>query len=278
MKSRAFDGKWQAFDRVRLSLDDRAVLYGYTVFETLRIEQGVALFWREHRKRLVRSLRLLRFPDSARVLREVDAAVASAPRFEQGVLRVTISRGEGRGLARPALPHVYASLHEIGPQEAPGRAKLALVDAPRMIGLFAAKHGNYAFAGASLAQMPRGCDDVLFCAGNERVYETSVGNLSIVTGRTILTPPADGTILEGTTRNLLFPLCKKLGLTMRESVLRVPDVLDCDEAFVTSSISGLTHITHLGGQRLRGDGTLTRALFGVYRQRVQAEIKKRRVV
>lgn len=142
MKSRAFDGKWQAFDRVRLSLDDRAVLYGYTVFETLRMEQGVALFWREHRKRLVRSLRLLRFPDSARVLREVDAAVVSAPRFEQGVLRVTISRGEGRGLARPALPHVYASLHEIGPQEAPGRAKLALVDAPRMIGLFAAKHGK----------------------------------------------------------------------------------------------------------------------------------------
>ncbi len=78
----------------------------------------------------------------------------------------------------------------------------------------------------------------------------------------------------------LFRDYSSLGYQVRRLPVmrRVPDVLDCDEAFVTSSISGLTHITHLGGQRLRGDGTLTRALFGVYRQRVQAEIKKRRVV
>jgi branched-chain amino acid aminotransferase len=277
MSARAFDGKWKPFARVRLSLEDRAVLYGYTVFETLRMEEGVPLFWRDHKRRLTRSLRLLGFPESTRLLREVDEAVASAPKFEHGLLRVTISRGEGRGLTRPATPRVYASLHPITPPAEPTGVKLALVDAPRMIGLFAAKHGNYAFAGASLAHMPKGCGDVLFCAGNERVYETSVGNLAIVTGRTILTPPADGTILEGTTRNLLFALSKKLGLTMHESVLRVPDVLDCDEAFVTSSIAGLTHVTHLGGRRLSGDGTLTRALFGVYRERVKAEIQKGRV-
>ena len=267
---------WRAFGDVRLALDDRAVLYGDTAFETLRVERGVALFWRAHRTRLARSLALLGFPARARLLGEADAAVAGMPRVENGVLRVTLSRGEGRGLRRQSVPATYASLHVIAAQEPPARVRLAVVDAPRAAksGVFAAKHGNYAFAAACLARAAAGFDDVAFCAGKERVYETSAGNLFIAKRRLLATPPADGTILAGTTREQVFRLAKKLGFRVVERAFAVKDVLACDEAFVTSAIVGFQHVSHFGKKRLLGDGAVTRALFHAYRGLVEQAIER----
>jgi branched-subunit amino acid aminotransferase/4-amino-4-deoxychorismate lyase len=271
---RAFaGGAWRPFAAVRLALDDRAVLYGDTVFETLRVEDGVPLFWRAHRQRLVRSLRLAAFVDRARLLREVDGLVATLPGARHAALRITLSRGEGSGFLRRTTPQVYGSLTPIDAQAAPRSIRVALLDAPRSqrSGLYAAKHGNYAFAAAAMQRVGEGEEDVVFCAGKARVYETSVGNVFIAKGRTLATPPADGTILEGTTRNLIFRAAKRLGYRVFERAISVPRLLACDEAFITSSISGLTHISHAGRRRLDGDGTLTRALFDGYRELVAAE-------
>lgn len=266
------DGAWRRFESVRLALDDRAVLYGDTVFETVRVEASVPLLWREHRRRFVRSLSLAAFPERKRIVAEVDRAVRSLPAIAHGVLRVTVSRGVGSGLRRQTVPHVYAALTPTTPQAQPGKVRLALVDAPRSAhGLYAAKHGNYAFA-AACVQRARGFGDVLFCDRRDRVYETSTGNIFIVQKRTLLTPPADGTILEGTTRNVILRGAERLGLAVKERAFDVKALLFCDEAFVTSAIVGLTQVSHVGRTRIVGDGALTRALFGVYRARVAREI------
>ena len=93
------------------------------------------------------------------------------------------------------------------------------------------------------------------------VLETARGNIWIVEGDTLLTPPTDGRILPGVTRSLIFELAPAAGLQARAARLSLSRLAAADEVVVTSAVRGVQAVAccasrrpraAAGGRRARG--------------------------
>jgi para-aminobenzoate synthetase/4-amino-4-deoxychorismate lyase len=79
------------------------------------------------------------------------------------------------------------------------------------------------------------------------VLEGAWGNLWILEGDRLFTPPADGRILPGVTRALLLELAPSLGLRPREDPISLDRMRAASVTFVTSSIRLAVPATLSGG-------------------------------
>ena len=114
--------------------------------------------------------------------------------------------------------------------------------------------GNY--AGTLKAQekaMDMGCDQVLWLDGVEKKYVEEIGasNAFFVIGGEVITPPADGTILEGITRDSAIQLLKKWGYKVSERKISIEEVFnECEsgklsEAFATGTAAVVSPVGEL---------------------------------
>ena len=85
--------------------------------------------------------------------------------------------------------------------------------------------GNY--AGSLIAQaeaIRNGCDQVVFLDAIERRWVEELGGMNVFfvfADGSIQTPPLDGTILHGVTRDSLLTLARDMGLTVREEAYSI---------------------------------------------------------
>lgn len=99
------------------------------------------------------------------------------------------------------------------------------------------------------------------------VLEAGWANVFAVRDDTLFTPPLDGRILPGTTRAALVALAADAGIEGVERSLRLNDLLDADETFLSGSIRGIEAALELDGQPLAGCGPISRRLAGALRRR-----------
>jgi branched-chain amino acid aminotransferase len=101
-------------------------------------------------------------------------------------------------------------------------------------GLGAAKTGGNYAAGllGLLRARERGCDDVawLDALRHENLAEAGTMNLFVEVDHQWCTPPLDGTILSGVTRDSLIAILRGEGLEVRERVLSLPELLRLERA------------------------------------------------
>ena len=87
--------------------------------------------------------------------------------------------------------------------------------------------GNYAGSLIAQAEAARqGCDQVVFLDAVERRWVEELGGMNVFfvfDDGSIQTPPLDGTILHGITRNSLLTLARDMGLTAREAPYSIED-------------------------------------------------------
>ena len=92
------------------------------------------------------------------------------------------------------------------------------------------------------------------------VLETERANVFAVFGTVVRTPPDDGRILAGTTREVVIRAAELAGLEVSVEPLALCDLGSADEVFLTSAISGLTTVAALRGNRSSGSGPVGRRL------------------
>lgn len=127
--------------------------------------------------------------------------------------------------------------------------------------------GNY--AGSLVAQreaQKEGCDQVLFLDASERRFIEEMGGMNIMFVHRdghVVTPPLDGTILRGITRDSLIKLGREMGIEMVEQKLDIDDVFkrtasgEFVEAFACGTAAALSPIGSLkrpSGEVKFGDG------------------------
>jgi branched-chain amino acid aminotransferase len=136
--------------------------------------------------------------------------------------------------------------------------------------------GNY--AGSLIAQaeaVRQGCDQVVFLDAIERRWVEELGGMNVFfvfADGSIQTPPLDGTILHGVTRDSLLTLARDMGLTVREEPYsieqwqadaesgRLTEAFACGTAAVVTPIGGVKGVDGsftIGGQSM---GPLTMRL------------------
>ncbi len=197
---------------LELPVDDPGLLYGATVFTTLRVYNGSLdtplTNWAGHCDRLRSSLETFhwRFPDWQRLRHGAELMAAKWP-----VLRMAIFYDGRELIIGRLLPADLAERQQRG-------IRAWLADAPHFQRSLAAhKTGNYLSAWLALqsAQQQGALEAILVdAAGNW--LETSTGNLWGWHSGQWFSPPLSGGILPGLTRSQLFNWLEKQGHSATE--------------------------------------------------------------
>lgn len=128
--------------------DDRGLAFGDGCFETLRLHQGQAPFWVQHKQRLLRGLDQLKINACESVLESILAKAQQE--MPSGVLKIIVTRGNGgRGYSSSNLnqPNYYPRLHAFQPLAEKiyveglhvGKSQVQLASQPLLAGI---KHLN----------------------------------------------------------------------------------------------------------------------------------------
>jgi branched-chain amino acid aminotransferase len=272
--------RWVQDDEARVPVTDHGFLYGDACFEGIGVSEGRVLHLDEHVDRLLASARALRIepPVQAPELRELllEGAARNGMRERpSGYLRPIISRGAGP-LGVSWSDRLGAASLTIVPQlsERPvgyvgeidvaaaafvrqRRADAHTLD-PRI------KSNNYLPSIlAYLEARARGAEIALLCDDRGHVSEGHAMNIFCVRGGRLLTPPPTAA-LEGITRAHVIATARRLGHQCSEEEISPYDLINASEAFVTSSLDGVTALGSVDGLAIEAPGPVTRAVREAY--------------
>jgi branched-subunit amino acid aminotransferase/4-amino-4-deoxychorismate lyase len=269
-----------------LPVQDRGVLFGDGVFETIRAYEGRPFRLDRHLARLregCQVLRLTGIPGDA----ELEEAIASLYRENVGsgdaYVRITVTGGlfDGtRTLARPFPPNVFVVVtpFEGYPPELYRRGLRVTISATRRnesSPLSRIKTTNYLDSlYARQEAREREYDDAVFLNTAGYLAEGSTSNLFLARGERLCTPRVDCGILPGITREAVLELCEKLGVATEEGFYSPDELLSASEAFLTMSTGEVVPIAEVDDSPLGSGcpGPLTSRLAQAYRDLVREEL------
>ena len=240
-----------------LPLNDRGLLLGDGLFETLLAVDGAPRDWAAHMARLELGCAALGLPaPDAAAARAAAQAALSAAGLEAGraALRITWTAGSGgRGLDRPEPcdPVLFATA---SPAPAPaGPLRLITAATRRNAGSIASRHKTLSYLDNVLARREAtlaGADEAVMLNSDGHVACAAAGNLFWVADGRLMTPALDCGILAGVTRAKVLAWARQAGVPVSE-VMMGPSALDEAEAvFVTNSLVGARCALSLDGRPL----------------------------
>jgi branched-chain amino acid aminotransferase len=254
------DGEFVDPNRAGLPLNDGAVLFGDSLFETLKSRAGRIHFLDDHLDRLKLSAELLEFPLDADRIRQSLLETANRLDAPAARLRLTITRGSHAGIEFPPGGQgrffISAGLYQELSKEdreagaacvfAPNRRVNPLSHLPQM------KRGSYAdcLYAANHAKR-RGAREALFRTDDNLVLEGATSNLFIRQNDTLLTPPAGELVLAGIMRRQVLQAAKSLGLLAEERPITVEELFTADEVFLTNALIDTLPVARVEGRPLR---------------------------
>lgn len=237
------------------SVGQVGLLNGWGVFSTIRVLDGVLFAWEMHWKRMCHDARLMRVPMPAQPddLREPLEKLIEANGAENATLRVAVVRNKGGVFQAPHLEREYDVVaYTVNLQDWGASAKLGV----QMQG----RHAASPMAGVKITSWSqnltfleiakaKGYDEVVLLNERGEVSECTSANLFAVKGAHALTPPMSSGCLPGVTRRLLLEQVRVPGVTVEEKTLRLDDLYDADEVFMTSTTRELLHVAAVGDRK-----------------------------
>lgn len=111
----------------------------------------------------------------------------------------------------------------------------------------------------------RGFSNALLCDMLGNVAESASSNIFMVKGGTVFTPVANGTFLNGITRQRVIKLLRHVGVEVMETTLRYSDFETADEIFSTGNYSKVVPVLKID-ERALSIGPVTRRAYDLYRE------------
>lgn len=230
--------------------DDRGLLLGDGLFETILVRQGAPVWWEGHLGRLIRGCEVLGLPapDQQAARREAEIALAeSGLGAARAALRLTWTAGSGgRGLERPAAP-TPRLIVTVAPAPKPeGPARLILARTRRNDGSVTSRLKTLAYLDNVLARREAaaaGADEALMLNGRGEVACASAANLFWLSGGRIYTPALECGVLEGLARQAVIAAAQRMGGPVREVRARPEELRSADAIFLTNSLIGVRPVS-----------------------------------
>lgn len=252
-----FNGSFFSEEQHFLNQENRGLRYGDALFETIRVVNGKIFFWEDHYLRLMASMRILRMaiPQNFTMefLEKEIAATLSENALQHAAARVrlTVFRNNG-GRYLPAT-HQVSYILEAHPLETPffvlneNRFEVELFKDfyvnPDMLSTLKTNNKIIHVVGSVFAQ-ENGYQSCLLLNTAKQVVEALNGNIFLVKGNTIQTPPLKDGCLNGILRKKLLELLRKVEQYTIEEVSISPfELQKADELFITNAIVGIQPIT-----------------------------------
>jgi len=239
-----------------LLTQNRAFLYGDGVFETVKIINNKILFLEDHYFRLMASMRIVRmeipmnftmeyFEEQVLNLVQAKGITASAR------ARITVFRNDG-GLYLPKTNEISYLIHATPLENTSYVLNTDEYEVDLYKDFYVAKQllssikttNKMINVTGSIFAHENGLANCLLINDSKNVIEGLQGNLFMLLGKKLITPPVSEGCLNGIMRKQILALAKKVeGIEVLEEIISPFDLQKADELFLTNVITGLQPIT-----------------------------------
>ena len=231
------DGCWVHPREASISINDVAVLRGYSAFESLRTYNRRPFHLDEHLTRLYRSAEFieLEIPWSRDQITALVQEIIARNTYKHASIRLLVSGGETEDsilpIGKPTLAVLISPLGERDMERFAQGYKLITTSLQRIAP--EAKTTSYLAAIRALKEAKRRhAADALFVNEQGHVLEATRSNFFIFRGDTLVTPHT--AVLIGITRNVVLELASGRFPTEERPIL-LEELPLADETFITSS-------------------------------------------
>jgi len=232
---------------------NRAFLYGDSIFETIRVNNRNILYFEEHLLRLISGMTVLKYhiPDKFTIFKdklkdEILSLLNRNKIFKSARVRITVFRKSG-GFYTPKTNEIdyLISASQLDNEKfvlnTDGLQVSVYHELKKTINLFSPyKTGNlllYILAGVYKNEIAAG--DCLILNEKNQIIEAVSSNLFLVKNKTLITPPVSDGCINGIMRNEIIALAKLQEIPCIEQSISEPDLFRAEELFLTNSISGI---------------------------------------
>lgn len=239
-----------------LLTQNRAFLFGDAVFETVKIVNAKILFLEDHYFRIMSSMRVVRMEIpmnfTMEYFEEQILALATAKNASRSArARITVYRNDG-GYYLPQnntvsflinVESMDNTLYSINQGEYVVDLYTDFYVARQL--LSSIKTTNKIInVTASIFASENGLDNCLLLNDTKNVIEALQGNIFMLKGKTLITPPVSEGCLNGVMRRQVLALARKIEyLEVTEEIISPFDLQKSDELFITNVIKGIQPIT-----------------------------------
>jgi branched-chain amino acid aminotransferase group I len=278
--------------KAHISISDHGFLYGFGLFQTMRVYNGRIFLLDRHIKRLKEAAQIVGMGDKVGKL-DLEKACKETVNIndlQSARVRLTVTNGKGTALpwedagdeptvlvtAVPYVPYTaerYNQGYKVG---------IASVRRPRQNAIASSlKSLNYMISViARMEVSKRGQDEALLLNEDGYLAEGGSSNIFFVRSGRLVTPALNSGLIPGVTREVVMELADSLGLILSEGTVGKPIFKQCEEAFMTNAVIEIMPVTSMsdetgasmpvGGGKM---GEITRKLLDAYRERVQKETR-----
>ena len=236
-----------------IPLDDRGLLLGDGLFETLLWTRGALVLAEDHARRMIRGAGVLGLPppDIEEFHALARAAVANAGLTDaRAAVRVTLTAGSGgRGLERPAevRPRHFATAASAARQTEP--AVIANAAIRRNAASPTSRLKTLAYLDNVLARRQAradGADEAVLLNTDGHLAGAAAANLFWIKEGALVTPPLEAGCLDGILRAAVLAAAAGLEVPTGESLAGPQALSGADAVFLTSSLIGVRPVRRFG--------------------------------
>lgn len=268
-----------SIDEATVPLMDYGYLFGYGVYEAFKVYNGRPYAVKEHLDRLEKNLKEMKInPRYSRedVINIINSLIEKSGYNDAGVY-LHFTKGVG------PRNHSYLSSKE--PVSVIFVSYLPpIANSLRQKGISAITQPDNRWANPNIKTLnllpnilakqiaeEMGAYEAILVRDNGCISEGASSNVFAVFGDRVVTPPADGKILPGITRLLLFKIAQEHHIDMREEYLKLDDLRMADEIFITNAGIEVLPVTVLDGNKVGTGkvGPFTNKLYSLFMQKVE---------
>lgn len=257
---------YQDFE-ANIPTNNRGLAYGDSVFETIKVNNNKPVFWEAHYFRLMASMRILRMEIPMHFTpefleKEIVNLVQSFPKKAISYrVKITVYR-DSEGFYTPTSNNV---LYIISAQELSsdiykinkGHYEIELFKdyliSPNLLSTLKTNNKAVNVVGSIFAK-ENNYSNCLLLNTNKSIIEALNGNIFLIKGNTVKTPPLADGCLKGIVREKLIEIITNSpDFELSESSISPFELQKADELFITNVIQGIVPITKFRKKEFSAD-------------------------
>jgi branched-chain amino acid aminotransferase len=264
-------------EEAKLSVLDHGLLFGDSVYETLRTYQGKPFLFSRHFARLQHSAQALHLDlpwKKEQTYEQISRTLLSG----ECRIRLVVTRGVGALTADPetctdpSAIIIAVPLVAMPPEVYSEGVEVTISSVRRSQHTADIKSGSliHQVLAAREAKDKKVFEAILLTA-DKQLSDGITSNVYIVRDGKLMTPSHDAGIVEGITRGVILDLSRRIGLPVIEGLFPVSEIQKADEMFLTSSTREVVPIVRVDGNTVADGkpGPVTTRLLKAYRAEVQ---------
>lgn len=232
-----------------IDIADQLVLYGYGVFETLRVEGDHLEVPERHYERMKRGAEVLELilPEYSVWLTELREIVKREQQLEPYSLRLTLSGGEGSKAFPSRLIHHIRPIPYTAADYNEG-ISVCILTHPRnelspCVSIKSANAIENLLARKEAEK--QGSREGIWLNTKGHLAEGTVSNLFFVKDEVLYTPALECGCLPGTRRSIVIECARELDIPVREGRFIPNDLDEAEEVFLTNALMGLLPVRNV---------------------------------